>query len=47
LLFLSEETLNNENEGFAVQSVWSDLCGTPYVKETEWIGVIAKKVNPK
>lgn len=28
--------------GFKVQGVWSDLCGTPYAQDTEWIGVIAQ-----
>lgn len=28
--------------GFAIQSTWSDLTGTPYVEDTEWIGVIAR-----
>jgi SAM-dependent methyltransferase len=32
-----------EGGGFAVQSVWSDLFGTPYSEDTEWIGVIAQK----
>ncbi len=30
--------------GFAVESVWSDLIGTPYVDDTEWIGVVARKM---
>ena len=38
-------TLELENGGFAIQSVWSDLCGTPYADNTDWIGVIAKKVT--
>lgn len=29
--------------GFAVKSTWSDLTGTPYTDETEWIGVVAQK----
>jgi len=39
-------TVELEQEGFAVQNVWSDLCGTPYVNETEWIGIIAKRMLP-
>ena len=30
-----------EQAGFKVQGIWSDLCGTPCEKESEWIGVIA------
>jgi len=29
--------------GFEMQSLWSDLTGTPYHQETEWIEVGAKK----
>jgi len=32
-----------ENGDFQVQSLWSDLTGTPYEKSTEWIGVVVKK----
>jgi len=32
-----------EEGGFNVESVWSDLIGTPYQKDTEWIGVVARK----
>ena len=32
-----------EEGGFNVESVWSDLTGTPYQKDTEWIGVAARK----
>jgi 2-polyprenyl-3-methyl-5-hydroxy-6-metoxy-1,4-benzoquinol methylase len=41
----SQETITQELEhgGFAVQSVWSDLLGTPFTMHTEWIGVIARK----
>jgi len=28
--------------GFAVRSVWSDLLGTGYTEDTEWIGVVAQ-----
>lgn len=36
-------TTELENEGFMVDSVWNDLCGTPFEDGTEWIGIIAKK----
>jgi hypothetical protein len=26
-----------------VQSVWNDLLGAPFTKNTEWIGLIAQK----
>lgn len=41
------ETITQElgNGGFEVQSVWNDLLGTPYKEDTEWIGVIAKKIS--
>lgn len=29
--------------GFEVLSVWSDLTGTPYREESEWIGVVAQR----
>jgi SAM-dependent methyltransferase len=29
--------------GFVVQDLWSDLMGTPYVKGSEWIGVVARR----
>ncbi len=31
-----------EEGGFAVQSLWSDLTGTPYHDGSEWIGVVAR-----
>jgi len=31
--------------GFEVRSLWSDLTGTPFTEDTEWIGVVAKKVD--
>lgn len=31
-----------EAEGFVVRSVWSDLWGTEYTEDTEWIGVVAQ-----
>ncbi|MBK8990021.1 MAG: class I SAM-dependent methyltransferase [Chloroflexi bacterium] len=41
----SRETITGELEqaGFAVKSVWNDLLGTPFTKNTEWIGLIAQK----
>ena len=37
------ETIHAELEagGFAVQGLWSDLTGTPYQPDSDWIGVIA------
>jgi hypothetical protein len=31
------------SHGFAVQAAWSDLVGTPYDPQTEWIGIAARK----
>lgn len=31
--------------GFEVLSLWSDLTGTPYSDDKEWIGVVAKKAT--
>jgi len=41
----TRETITSEleNGGFSMQSVWSDLVGTPYTEDTEWIGIVAKK----
>lgn len=41
----SRETITGELEqaGFVVKSVWNDLLGTPFTKNTEWIGLIAQK----
>jgi SAM-dependent methyltransferase len=40
-------TLKPELEagGFAVLSLWGDLMGTPYTPDSEWIGVVARKVS--
>ena len=40
-------SITNEIEagGFIVRSLWSDLMGTPYSKDSEWIGVIAQKTG--
>ena len=45
----SRETITEEleNGGFAVQSVWNDLLGTPFTEDTEWIGIVAKKNNDR
>lgn len=32
-----------EQGGFAVESVWADLGGTPYDESSEWIGVVARR----
>jgi SAM-dependent methyltransferase len=29
--------------GFTIQSAWSDLTGTPYTNDTEWIGLVTQK----
>lgn len=41
----TREAITSELErgGFAVQNVWSDLLGTSFTEDTEWIGVIARK----
>jgi SAM-dependent methyltransferase len=36
-------TAELENGGFAVESLWSDLAGTPYAPGGEWIGLVARK----
>jgi SAM-dependent methyltransferase len=42
----TRHTITQELEagGFAVQSVWSDLIGSDFADDSEWIGVVAKKV---
>jgi SAM-dependent methyltransferase len=35
-------TAELEAGGFTVQGVWSDLTGTPYAEDSEWIGVVAQ-----
>jgi SAM-dependent methyltransferase len=39
------ETIRAELEaaGFAVESLWSDLTGTPYTPDSDWIGIVARK----
>lgn len=41
----NRETITEEleNGGFAVQSVWNDLLGTPFTEDTEWIGIVAQR----
>jgi SAM-dependent methyltransferase len=29
--------------GFAIESLWSDLTGTPFTPDSEWIGIVARK----
>jgi len=29
--------------GFAVESLWNDLTGTPYAEPSDWIGVVARR----
>lgn len=43
----TRETITNElnNGDFALLSVWSNLYGTPYAADTEWIGIIAQKID--
>jgi SAM-dependent methyltransferase len=40
----TRETITRELEAgrFVVSSVWSDLVGTEYAEDTEWIGVVAQ-----
>lgn len=35
-----EEVLNNS--GFSIQETWSDLTGTPYQGDNDWIGIVAR-----
>ncbi|GAK52220.1 hypothetical protein U14_03471 [Candidatus Moduliflexus flocculans] len=41
----TRETITAElaQNGFVVQSAWSDLTGSPYSDEADWIGIIAQK----
>ena len=36
-----------EAEGFAIQGIWSDLLGTSFTEDAEWIGVVAQTANTK
>ena len=38
-------TAELEAGGFAVQSLWGDLTGTPYAPGTEWIGIVAQALE--
>jgi SAM-dependent methyltransferase len=38
-------TAELEQAGFGVQSVWSDLLGTPFTDDTDWIGIVAQKIG--
>jgi SAM-dependent methyltransferase len=42
----SPETIRTElaAAGFEIESLWSDLTGTPYISDSEWIGVVARKI---
>jgi hypothetical protein len=31
-----------EEAGFAVQSVWGDLLGSPFTADSEWIGLVTR-----
>lgn len=43
------ETITAELEAgdFTVRSLWSDLTGTPYAEDSEWIGIIAQTKDRK
>lgn len=45
----TRETITQElaAEGFAISNVCSDLHGTSYAEDTEWIGIVAQTVCPK
>lgn len=30
--------------GFAIESLWGDLTGAPYAPDSEWIGIVARKM---
>lgn len=38
-------TLELEQAGFRVLSVWNDLLGTPFTDDTDWIGIVAQKTD--
>lgn len=42
----SRDTITAELEagGFRVESLWSDLAGTPFSEESGWIGVVARRL---
>jgi len=39
------ETITTELQagGFAVESLWGDLIGTPYTEDSQWIGLVTRK----
>lgn len=41
----TRETITAELEdgGFAIKGIWSDLAGTPFTDDTEWIGLVVQK----
>jgi SAM-dependent methyltransferase len=44
--FTRETIMNELNTGdFAVKSVWSNLCSAPFATDTEWIGIVAQKID--
>jgi len=45
--YYSPETITEELEahGFVVEGLYSDLWGTPYQADSEWIGVVGRKVS--
>lgn len=36
-------TVELEQAGFGVQSIWNDLLGTPFTDDAEWIGLVVQK----
>lgn len=42
----TRETITQELKagGVEVQGVWSDLTGTPFAEDPEWIGIVAKSI---
>lgn len=38
-------TAELKQAGFGVQSVWSDLLGTPFTDDTDWIGIVAQRIG--
>jgi SAM-dependent methyltransferase len=37
-------TAEMEAGGFAVESLWGDLTGMPYTADSEWIGLVTRKI---
>jgi SAM-dependent methyltransferase len=42
---LERITAELEEGGFTVESAWSDLMGTPYREDTEWIGLVTRRAG--